>query len=75
MQTCMEVFQTGRHTTDQVRYHYIVKTLYKIHAVYSLILRLFDAFLINSATLQSSWNLIISSSFFGQYKLFSFLVL
>ena len=36
MQTFLEVFQTGsipRRTPDQVRYHYIVKTLYKMHTV------------------------------------------
>ena len=36
MQTFLEVFQTGsipRRTPDQVRYHYIVKTSYKMHAV------------------------------------------
>ena len=52
MQTFLEVFQTGsipRRTTDQVRYHYIVKTSYKMHAVLiciHCIYYYFDAFLI-----------------------------
>ena len=70
MQTFLKVFQTGsipRHTPDQVRYHYIVKTSYKLH-------HLFNAFF-NSATLQSSFNMLVLVSFFGEHKLFSFLVL
>ena len=60
MQTFLKVFQTGsipRRSPDQVRYHYIVKTSYKMHTVLICIHCIY-LMLFNSATLQSSCNMI-----------------
>ena len=77
MQTFLKVFQTGsipRRTPDQVRYHYIVKTLYKMHTVLICSTHLqysFDAVLKNSATPQSSvMQHVSSSSLLSSYRIF-----